>query len=318
MNPELQKLAGIALQMKDSNPQAAQEIQRFIAAVENGQNPPPLSGATVAVVSAAGGNVQAAAAGAKPLATQSPAPPTSNGAPSANSSGSQLPQGENPYGGGNATAQTAPAAATPPPAAAPPPSAPYAASVPTAASPHGSAAQDTAMAGISNDTFVKNAMRAAGMNPNMMTEASSAAMKGLAPIFSAARAVYGQEAGAQAGGLTDFINKLAQQSTQQGGNFFGDLQKYAQGVLGGSNFQGAVGGLSSAQAQNAAYQNLLPLLYAGSNGLIQQSAGDQAQKAYDDFNYQDSQQAAPGHQLFTQWLSQQNLTPTQRSIFGGR
>ena len=90
------------------------------------------------------------------------------------------------------------------------------------------------------------------------------------------------------------------------------------------NFKNAIGGLTDQDQVAAMFQSLMPLRYAGSNPLIQQSAADTFQRTQNQFNDQlfnvsGQNDRMPGGGVFVDWLQQQQqLDPITRRIFGIR
>ena len=173
--------------------------------------------------------------------------------------------------------------------------------------------------------LIRFAMQQAGLNPDRVTKFSKIAVNALAPLLRARRAAFGIANGQNKGGLPDDIAQMAAAFTHGGGsNFYTQQQQYGQQVLDSDNYKNAVAGLGDAEQQYAMYQSLMPLTYAGSNPLIQQSAADSADRQYNAFNDQDfrTTQAGgidPSGGIFTKFLQQQtNLDPITRRVFGLR
>lgn len=165
------------------------------------------------------------------------------------------------------------------------------------------------------------ALRAAGLNPDRMTRFSKIAMNALKPLVQARRAAFGLTNGqGNLGGLPQDIASFAQGFTQKGNDFFGQAQNYANQVLNSDTFKNGVAGLGDTEQQQALYQGLMPLLFAGANPLVQQSAADTFGRDISQFNRADfnsSGQALPASGVFTDWLRQQpNIDPITRRIFG--
>lgn len=172
--------------------------------------------------------------------------------------------------------------------------------------------------GVGDDTFMRFMLQEAGMNPDILTESSKAAVRGLMPVAKALRNLYGAGNGGVGGGITDFLKGFAQQFTSGGDDFFGNVQKYARDLQGNGNFQTAIGNLKSQEAAQQMYGNLLPLLYAGSNPLYGQAASDTFERTVGAYKDADLRSPKPGNTLFTTWLDQQapQMTPFMRGIFG--
>lgn len=186
-----------------------------------------------------------------------------------------------------------------------------------------SGAQGTAL-GQDDNMLVRFAMQAAGLNPDRLTHFSKIAGRALQPLVQARRAAFGLLGnGATADGLPQDIANFAGEFTRGGANFFGNAQNYAQQVMGGDQFKNAVAGLQDQDQVQALYRSLMPLLYAGANPLVQQSAADTFDRQANQFNDQDFASLGggpkPGGGIFMDWLNQQqNLDPITRRIFGMR
>lgn len=184
-----------------------------------------------------------------------------------------------------------------------------------------------------DDLLLSFALRAAGFNPNAVTGMSKLAARALMPLLQARRSAYGLMGDASGalqnvGGLPQDIASFAKEFTTKGADFYGNAQRYAQGVMGGDTFKNSIAGLGDAQQAGAVYQSLLPLLYAGSNPLVQQSAGDTFRRQMENFGYQDflgnvgadaNNPNQTGGGILMDWLNkQQNIDPVTRRIFGLR
>lgn len=175
-----------------------------------------------------------------------------------------------------------------------------------------------------DEQLLRFAMQAAGLNPDRLTRFSKIAGRALAPLIQARRGAFGLMGGqANVGGLPQDIADFAREYTTGGRDFFGNAQRYAQGVLGSDTFKSAVAGLQQDEQRQAMYQSLMPLLFAGANPLVQQSAADTFNRQTGLFNdadfnrLRDPNAPAPGGGIFTDWLrGQPNLDPITRRIFG--
>lgn len=175
-----------------------------------------------------------------------------------------------------------------------------------------------------DDRLVRFALQAAGLNPDRMNSFTRIVGRALVPLLRARRAAFGINSDATVGGLPQDIASFAKEFTTPGVSAFGNARAYADSVMGSENFKSAIAGLSDQDQVAAMFQSLLPLRYAGSNPLIQQSAADtfqRTQNQYNDqlFNVSGQQAAMPGGGIFVDWLNQQqNLDPITRRIFGIR
>jgi hypothetical protein len=186
--------------------------------------------------------------------------------------------------------------------------------------PGGFSANQANVLGEDSDYLLRFALKAAGFDPDVATPAEKIAAKYLAPMVEARRSAYGlmDPSGGNKQGLPQDIVNFAQEYSKPGANFYGNAAKYAQGILGGQGFQGGIAGIGDQEQRMAMYQALIPLLYGGSNPLIQQSTADQTKKLFNQYKDQDIQ-GGPNHiGIFEDFVKQQqNLSPILRSIFGG-
>lgn len=169
-----------------------------------------------------------------------------------------------------------------------------------------------------DNMLLQFALRAAGFDPNVATPAMKYAAKALQPLVQARRAAFGAgDNGQNLGALPQDIAAFAKEYTTPGANFYGHAQQYAQGLLGGKSFQDFIAGLSDPQDQYNMYQALVPLLYGGSNPMIQQSVKDQLRTQQNNYDWQDFNQQGQGQKSILDFIrNQPNLNPALRSIFG--
>lgn len=184
-----------------------------------------------------------------------------------------------------------------------------------------SAAQGTVLAGDQNQ-LQRFALQAAGLNPDRMGRFGQLIAGMLAPLIAARRNAFGIQGGQNTGGLPQDIASFAKEFTTGGVDAFGNAQQYAQGVLNSPELRQYTSGLSNPDQAQAMYQSLMPLLFAGSNPLIQQSAADSAQRVQGQYNDQVFQNNGidPNGGIFPQWLdaNAQKFDPLTRRIFGLR
>jgi hypothetical protein len=170
-----------------------------------------------------------------------------------------------------------------------------------------------------DNQLIRFALQAAGLNPDRMGKFGQIAAKMLAPLVAARRNAFGIADGSNVGGLPQDIASFAKEFTTPGADFFGNAANYARQTMGSGGFTNAVNALGNPDQQIAMYQSLLPLLFGGSNPLIQQAAADTSQRTaagYNDATFNASG-VSPNEGIFSAWLnSQPNLDPLQRSIFG--
>jgi len=177
-----------------------------------------------------------------------------------------------------------------------------------------------------DDLLLSFALRAAGFDPNHVTRYSKLAAQALLPLLQSRRNAYGLSGGeggalANVGGLPQDIAQFAKDFTTKGMDFYGNAQRYAQQAMNGETFKNSIAGLADQEQVAAMYQSMMPLLYAGSNPLVQQAAGDTFRRQMENFNYRDAGFDLPGtpasNGVLMDWLgSQQNVDPITRRIFG--
>lgn len=176
-----------------------------------------------------------------------------------------------------------------------------------------------------DDQLIRFAMQQAGLNPDRLTKYSKIAGRALVPLLRARRAAFGIAGDGNVGGLPDDIAGVAKSFTSGNGtNFYDQQRQYGQQAMQSENFKNAIAGLGDQEQVAAMFQSLMPLTYAGSNPLIQQSAADTFNRQQNQFN--DAQfngplagKADPSGGIFTQFLqNQQNLDPITKRIFGLR
>jgi hypothetical protein len=168
--------------------------------------------------------------------------------------------------------------------------------------------------------LIRFAMQAAGFNPDIVTPASKIALQQLTALMQSRRAAYGLSNPDQnVGGLPQDIASFAKEYTTPGANFYGNARQYAQGILGGQNFQDFMGGVSDQTDKFSQYASLIPLLYGGSNPMIQQSVSDQLKNIYSKWNLDSGMNptAAGGKDDILGYIrNMPNLSPALRAIFG--
>jgi hypothetical protein len=171
-----------------------------------------------------------------------------------------------------------------------------------------------------DSSLLRFAMQAAGFNPDVLTPATKIAMKALQGMVQARRAAFGAGTpGQNVGGLPQDIASFAKEYTTPGADFYGHARDYAQGLMGGKDFQSFIGGLADPMDQYNMYKALTPLLYGGSNPMIQQSISDQLQRQQGLYSDQQRDNAGTpaGNMTILDFIrNQPNLNPALRSIFG--
>jgi hypothetical protein len=181
------------------------------------------------------------------------------------------------------------------------------------------AAQGDYLAG-NDQELLRFAMRAAGFNPDVLTPATKIAMQALQGMVTARRAAFGGgSAGMNTGGLPQDIASFAKEYTTPGADFYGHARDYAQSLLGGKDFQSFISGLGDPMDQFGMYKAIAPLLYGGSNPMIQKSISDQLQRQQGLYQDQqlDTAGTPAGQTTILDFIrNQPNLNPALRSIFG--
>lgn len=169
-----------------------------------------------------------------------------------------------------------------------------------------------------DDVLLRFALKAAGFNPDIVTPASKIAAQKLGQLVQARRAAYGAagDGSQNAGGLPQDIASFAKEYTTPGANFYGNARQYAQGIVGSQGLQDNLGGVSDQSDKFGMYQALIPLLYGGSNPLIQQSVADQFKNLYGNWEYDDAQDPNKNADILQYIRSRPNLSPALASIFG--
>lgn len=180
--------------------------------------------------------------------------------------------------------------------------------------PGATAFQDNALG--NDDQLVRYAMQQAGLNPDRLTKFSRMAGASLVPLLRSLRAAQGI-ANDVPGGLTESVANFAKNYTSGGSTgFFNSARDIARTAMGSENFKNAVAGLQSQEQVAGLYQSLLPLLFAGSNPLIAQSAADTFERTNNQYNDADFANSGVNTPVFLTWLAQQQLDPVARRIFG--
>lgn len=169
-----------------------------------------------------------------------------------------------------------------------------------------------------DDAMLKRfAMQQAGFNPDIMSRGTKIAQGALSPIMQALRAAYGaNDPTKSTQGLPDFLAQAAKGYTDKGNDFYGGLRNYAQGVLGGDQFGGFLGGISDQDEKFQMLQTLVPLLYGGANPMIQQSVGDQLGALFGKFHDDEFYGGKPNTLADFLGRSQSTLSPALQQLFG--
>ena len=170
----------------------------------------------------------------------------------------------------------------------------------------------------SDDQLARFAMMQAGFNPDIITRGSKVAMRNLIPIIEAYRAAFGAGAGQNSNveGLPDFIAQAAKQYTSGTGGFYGNARKYAESVMGSPDFASFLSKVGDQDEQFGMMQALVPLLYGGSNPMVQQSVADQLKSLFGQFG--DDEYNRGTNNTLTEFLTRNRdkLSPALRNLFG--
>lgn len=169
-----------------------------------------------------------------------------------------------------------------------------------------------------DDEMLKRfAMQQAGFNPDIMSRGTKIAQGALSPIMQALRAAYGaNDPTKSTQGLPDFLAQAAKGYTDKGNDFYSGLRNYAQGVLGGDQFGGFLGGISDQDEKFQMLQTLVPLLYGGANPMIQQSVGDQLGALFGKFHDDEFYGGKPNTLSDFLGRTQSTLSPALQQLFG--
>lgn len=168
-----------------------------------------------------------------------------------------------------------------------------------------------------DDVLMRFALQAAGFNPDIITPATKVAAQKLGALIKARRAAFGTgNAQQDTSGLGQDIASFAKEYTTPGSNFYQNARNYAQGILSGSDFQNNLNGVADQSSKFGLYQALVPLLYGGSNPLVQQSVSDQLGNVYNKWQMDEALNPAANSDILQYIRSNPNLSPLLRSIFG--